>query len=662
MNRVRVLGLSLVLLISAVPALDSGASRGQIEQPALQHEVSVTLKLIQVFVTDKQGRPITDLEKTDFEVYDNGVLKTVTDFEKHVLPATIGTSVRAEHAVSQTPGPAPGGQVSKLNRKFFFVLDIEKNDLQGFAQSKIAALHFMDTQVQPTDEISVLSYQAKRGLVIHEYMSTDHAKARKAIESIMGVPGTGGGEPATEPGEVGGTGVLAQLAPPINPEADELGTMRSNFVAVMTDLAKTLRYVPGFKNVILFSAGFSRSALLADMILRKDYEDMGKEFSSASSPIYTVNALGTRANILSPDDRGTSSLKDLSALSGGRYFGDVAQEEKISAGLQSATGDYYVLGYAIDEKWDGKFHEIRVRVNREGCVVSTQNGYYSPKPFSKYSGFEKQLQLMDLGLNENPQFQSPTELPLTALACQDQSGPSLVLLTELPPESLKDTEAVTLVFDQDNNVINDKGGTLEVPDIPKKRVIYYDIVPLKPAAYRCVVVLRNMRTGNAARARGAAIIPQPQASGLQLDSPLLLIQTADEDALYLRSTKRGQGASAKPPISLKEFFPFLTDRLVPVRGGLAKGTSRIFAIVRSTAKNIPAADIRVSASVKPGTGGEDIPLSPTILKTSHIGNTDILFLELPFPELAAGDYTLVLIAKDENSGARAEASRVIRFY
>lgn len=36
----------------------------------LQHEVTVTIKLIQVYVTDKEGNSVTDLEKSDFELFD----------------------------------------------------------------------------------------------------------------------------------------------------------------------------------------------------------------------------------------------------------------------------------------------------------------------------------------------------------------------------------------------------------------------------------------------------------------------------------------------------------------------------------------------------------------------------------------------------------------
>ena len=55
------------------------------DQAPLQHEVTVTLKLIQVFVTGPDGKPARDLARSDFVLTDNGKPQTITDFESHVL-------------------------------------------------------------------------------------------------------------------------------------------------------------------------------------------------------------------------------------------------------------------------------------------------------------------------------------------------------------------------------------------------------------------------------------------------------------------------------------------------------------------------------------------------------------------------------------------------
>jgi VWFA-related protein len=646
----------------------SGPGMQKAQPPTtLQYEVSVTLKLVQVFITDKQGKPVRDLNPSDFEIYDNGQAKTITAFEKHFLAAAEKKPEQQKPSELQAQTAPPAPQLPKLNRKFFFVLDIQQNDGLGFLQTKKAALHFMDTQVQPTDEVGVLSYQVRVGLKMHEYLSTDHKKVRRAIENVKGIPGTGQDTITGGVEEENVTAILRDLEwPPPNPEAEQATTTRMHYVAIMTELAKTLKYIPGNKNIIFFSAGYARSTLARDIMFQKNYEDMAKEFGSSSSPVYTINTMGSRAHFMPIDDRGDQSLQDLATFSGGQYFEDVAQTEKIETGLQNATGNYYVLGYSISETWDGQFHEIKVRVKREGCAVSAQSGYYSPKPFAEFSEFEKDLHLMDLAFNERPQFQSPVELPFIALPCRDASGPHLVFMAALLSDGLKDvlrqqTELVYVVTGQDGKAIEYKHGDLQLPDISKKQVVYYGLLSTPPGAYDCAIVLRNLATGKAARARGAAMIPEPITAGLHLDLPLLVVPAADNrDVVYIRLTKKDGEAADNSANALRDLYPFLSSRFVPVFDEITHETSKVLAVVRSIVFDIPNAQIEFSVSLTLSAGGEEIPVSPTILSGKRQGTADVLFIECPFPELQPGTYSFKIVAMDKNSGAKAEASRTIR--
>ena len=67
------------LLLFNIFGLNSGAAQKTNDQEALQHEVSVILKLVQVYVADKNGKPVTELERSDFELYDNGEKDGITD-------------------------------------------------------------------------------------------------------------------------------------------------------------------------------------------------------------------------------------------------------------------------------------------------------------------------------------------------------------------------------------------------------------------------------------------------------------------------------------------------------------------------------------------------------------------------------------------------------
>src|SRR5512137_2952193 len=76
-------------------------------QTPLQHEVTVTLKLIQVFVTAARGQPALDLSRTDFLLTDNGKPQTITDFESHILGLPAAAPAQAAPAPSPAPAPAP---------------------------------------------------------------------------------------------------------------------------------------------------------------------------------------------------------------------------------------------------------------------------------------------------------------------------------------------------------------------------------------------------------------------------------------------------------------------------------------------------------------------------------------------------------------------------
>ncbi len=73
------------------PLLENSSQAPQQEQ----HEVTVTLKLIQVYVPDKGGKSAMDLELEDFELFDNGKKKELTEFEKYRL------SVRSLYVISE---------------------------------------------------------------------------------------------------------------------------------------------------------------------------------------------------------------------------------------------------------------------------------------------------------------------------------------------------------------------------------------------------------------------------------------------------------------------------------------------------------------------------------------------------------------------------------
>src|SRR5512137_1379923 len=135
--------LALILAAAASP------------QAPLQHEVTVTLKLIQVFVTGPDGKPALDLSKSDFILADNGKPQTITDFESHILSLPAAAPAQVAPAPSPAPAPTPAGPAPLLSRKFIFLIDYVDNGFEGVGKAKAAAREFLDTKVGPDDEVGL---------------------------------------------------------------------------------------------------------------------------------------------------------------------------------------------------------------------------------------------------------------------------------------------------------------------------------------------------------------------------------------------------------------------------------------------------------------------------------------------------------------------------
>ena len=360
---------------------------------------------------------------------------------------------------------------SRMNRKFFLFLDVDRNSIRGFSKSKKMALNFIDTQLQPTDEVGLFSYNFMQGLVLHEYLTLDHKKVREAMKKIKGIPGTGSSSSVASGGAVYGSSgdyAINFFLPPITGQGD-IVIKTNNFIKVIKDLAKALRYIPGYKNIILFSTGIQSSLLFSpDQVLRETFKEMSKELASSDSPVYSVNSGG---------DRRSDSLEMLSELSGGKYFHNVDNYDEISEQIQDITSNYYVLGYYIGEKSDGKYQEIEVKVNRKGYEVHAQSGYYNPKPFVQLSEFEKQLHLVDLAYSEKPYSQTPLNFPFIALPCFQKNESNIVLLSKIDIEEMREVilgnvEILTLIIDETDNIVDSSKGEVSFSSYTQKNVFF----------------------------------------------------------------------------------------------------------------------------------------------------------------------------------------------
>ena len=685
----------LILLPALIAGLLAQATSGQ--DKSLQYTVNVSFKLVQVYVTGKGGQPVADLTPGEFEVMDNGQTVPVTHFEKHFL----GTPEEA--AVLPSTGP-------KMSRKFFLLFDFGFIDPRGVLKAKEAGLHFIDEELQPSDEVGLLTYTAFRGLVLLEYLTADHKRIRRIVNGFGLRNYTGRaenlsdfvytadlnerplatGSPLTPVEDFFQRQARLQTGQQVDQGARQGYIERAkHLVESLDNFARVLRYIPGYKNIILFSGGLARQVLYgkkggatlgswttpedlaaqlnaydaaqADMGLRGDFTSMLDQFKASNSPVYALDVsssqkeadvtynegFGTAAREL----EGADSLRQFASGTGGKFYANTVDTKKIMDNIQNITGAYYVLGYSVNEKWDGKFHKIKVRVKRKGCDVMAQGGYFSPKPFKDYTSAEKLIHVTDLALSDSPQLQIPGEIPVAAMAVTVNGGPQLLAFTRAATSTQGDVlgkkaEAYLLVLDESGEVAAIKRFKLALPDEKSDKEILFPsfLLTVKPGRYTCRMVLRNMETGLGARGSASLVVPGAPTATVILDPPLLL--TADTHSLDLAASESG---------TLSSLFSYDKDAFAPLAGAVPAGTAKLVAALRcSAAEKSPEFDISAVLQEASAPASASVPV--VLIKETQADKTTLILAELGTGELRPGRYTLQLIAKEKGSPVAGTAT------
>ncbi len=634
-------------------------------QKPLQHEVTVTLKLIQVYVTDKNGKPVIDLTKDDFILYDDGKPQKLTEFEKHVLSIS-APAARAEERVVQTPVPR---SPRLLNRKFFLFFDFAYNNPLGVRKMGEAARHFLETQVLPTDEVGVLSFSLLKLLQINLNLTSDHRKVRDLVSKI----GLRDSNQLLEDSEDAyrrklAAGNLADARPeaktslpmPEMPELDMKEIWRLSamtYVDCLSALAWALRSIPGQKNLVLFSEGIPYPVVYppAPNDLTWEYENMLKEMQTSN---VAICSLYTGGITLGDSQTGAWTLSKTSDDTGGQYWGNMYNYEPFAEKVNTMTGSFYVLGYPVSEKWDGKFHAIKVEVKRPGCDVRAPNGYSNPKLFTDYTDLEKKINLVDLALAEKPLSQTPVRFDMAALPRSTEPANNLLLAAMIPAGKLGETlgkkvEVISLAFNQTDAIVEMKRTEENFAGIRQYSAYLLSILSVPPGQYKCRIVLRDLETGKAAVAGVSATVPGPIATGIKLFPPLLV--KPDRGALYFKAHGPSADAGKKAVTAdLKTLLAYDTAQYAPhLERTLYRG-SEAWAVICCAVPEGSSPKLKLTAFLFDKLTRDQIPMDLTVLEEKSEKAARTFFVRMGVPDVEPDAYTLLLFAEDEVSGAKSE--------
>jgi VWFA-related protein len=397
--------------------------------------VGVTTELLEldVVVTGKDGRPLTDLSAADFEILEDGRPQPLTHFARG-----FGSGPGTPAAPERPGGPAPFPDEA-TPRGRYLVLAVDDYHIQPSELSTVRDVlnRYVDEQVKADDEVAVVATSGSLGAL--QQFTSDRAVLRRAIDRLrahdrsfrppLDVPRiTDYQAQLIDMGDLEALSLAVEEIMRTEPLARQTGTNQSRLeqrvrtmsrqivssTAHVTSLTfqalervvRTMLPLRGRKVVAFFSGGFFLGSSRESS--RRDLEVIADAALRSGVVIYTMDARGLLATPAIGDasvggtynittNPGTRERIELRAMEAARDGMNALAEDTgglalfnrndLGAALGQVIVDsatYYRLGYEPQSSpREGRFRKIEVRVpGRSGLKVRTASGYFGQAAMS----------------------------------------------------------------------------------------------------------------------------------------------------------------------------------------------------------------------------------------------------------------------------------------
>ena len=496
-------------------------------------KVTSNLVVMRVVVRDAQNKPVENLKKEDFKLFDRGRQQSITQFAVEIPAAQpIGPTPAATSGQPSIIAPA-----SVLPQRFLALYfdDLNMSDADVI-HARDAADQYLAANLQPNDRVDLFTsgnslsdftgdakqihdallklhaspvvlrnhncpdlsdYQAQQ---IIEYEWDESIDAwQVAIAQARRCPAV----PLIQPGEP--ERYIARLSRQIL-EQSQLQS-RAN----LQELGKVVNYVsrmPGQRTVVLVSPGFlSRSeqfyldqiidhALRAQVVISSlDPRGMAN-LMRESDASHGYMPVGSELHRLDSDRESAARdvLEEVAQGTGGQF---IHNNNDLQAGFGVLAGApaYYLAFNPTDMKLDGKFHDLKVELaeKRAGFSIQARRGYFAPRSEAEAAASVEPGGLFDSDAQAKEQIREAVysktdvqQLPVTMdvkvfstktddreLALSGRLDTKLLHLRKDGQRNLNNVTFVSAIFDQKDNLVQLQRGQakLEASDAELQQVL-----------------------------------------------------------------------------------------------------------------------------------------------------------------------------------------------
>jgi len=308
------------LLALAAPAVPQEQGQGQAQGPVIKAEVN----LVNLFATvrDKSKRVVTDLQKTDFKVFEDGHEEQIAFFSREMtMPITLG-----------------------------LLLDTSGSEQNMLAAIQDAGSQFMRRVMRKGDEAMVMSFDTDVDLLA-DFTEDKGILDRGIHHARINTPG--GGYIAGNPGPIS--------------SGNMTGT--ALYDAIYLACGEKLNGEAGRKAIVIVTDAQDEGSkvTLDDAVEAAQRTDTVIHILLVADPRYGGN--GGVARKLADD-------------TGGRVI-YVNSEKRLQEAFDQISEELrsqYTLGYyPANTTKDGKFRKVKVEVASHDFKVLTRKGYYAPR-------------------------------------------------------------------------------------------------------------------------------------------------------------------------------------------------------------------------------------------------------------------------------------------
>src|SRR5581483_5092773 len=154
-------------------------------------KIGVTLVQVDVTVTDKQGRTVSDLRPEDFEVLQDGRPQPITNFSYVTAqpPPEAMPKVADKSATNTAVAPPARLKPERIHRTIALVVDDLTLQFGSMALVRQALKKFVDEQMQPGDLVAIVRTAAGMGAL--QQFTNDKRQLYAAIERVRWSPAHG---------------------------------------------------------------------------------------------------------------------------------------------------------------------------------------------------------------------------------------------------------------------------------------------------------------------------------------------------------------------------------------------------------------------------------------------------------------------------------------